>query len=404
MNVLVFTSLYPNNHWPNQGVFVKERMAHFARLDGCKIKVVAPIPYFPALKLGWRWKFSQVARQEIRDGIEVYHPRYFMIPKIGMALYGWMMYRSVLPLVKQIKSDFDFDLIDGHYVYPDGGAAIQLGRFFNKPVVVSARGSDVNLFRTFPLIRRMLRYALLRADRVIAVSEALKAAMIELDIPAEKIAVIPNGVDAAKFYPIPQDEARRALRLPDQRLILSVGNLNDNKGFDLLIKSFRKVVDGVDRSGVQLIIVGDGPSRGKLENIIASLKLAGRVRLTGAVPHGQLRLWYSAADLFCLVSEREGWPNVLLESLACGTPVVTTRAGGIPEIIRSERIGLLTDRNEASIAAALTSALDKSWKRDEILDHARQHTWHRTALAVLSVFQSVLERDTRLPAKLLPAA
>src|SRR6516164_1671699 len=163
MKILVFTSLYPNQVWPNHGIFIKERMARFAKRDGCEIKVVAPVPYFPAININWRWKFSQVARREMRDGIEVYHPRYFLTPKVGMALYGWLMFFSVLPVVQKLRKDFKFDLIDAHYVYPDGFAAVQLGRLFKRPVVVSARGSDVNLYRTFPLIRKLLQYVLRNA-------------------------------------------------------------------------------------------------------------------------------------------------------------------------------------------------------------------------------------------------
>jgi teichuronic acid biosynthesis glycosyltransferase TuaC len=174
MKVLIFTSLYPNNVWPNHGVFIKERMTQFAKLDGCDVKIVAPVPYFPRFKLNWRWRFSQVVRREFRDGVEVYHPRYFMTPKVGMVLYGWMMFLSVLPIVKKIQKNFDFDLIDAHFIYPDGFAAVLLGQLFGKPVVVSARGSDINLFETLPVIRKLLQYVLRKAARVIAVSQALK--------------------------------------------------------------------------------------------------------------------------------------------------------------------------------------------------------------------------------------
>lgn len=161
-------------------------MAHFARRAGCEIKVVAPIPYFPAININWRWQFSQVARREIQDGVEVYHPKYLLTPKVGMVLYGWLMFFSVAPLIKKIHQEFDFDLIDSHFAYPDGFAAVQLGRRYNKPVVLSARGSDINLYQTFPLIRHILRYVFGRVTRVIAVSQALKRASIQLGIPEEK--------------------------------------------------------------------------------------------------------------------------------------------------------------------------------------------------------------------------
>jgi len=390
MKILVFSSLYPNNVWPNHGVFIKERMTQFAKHEGCEIKVVSPVPYFPAISINWRWKFSQVGRREMRDGIEVYHPRYLLTPKAGMAFYGWMMFFSVLPVVKKIQRDFDFDLIDSHYVYPDGFAAVRLGRFFKKPVVVSARGTDINLFRTFPLIRKLLRYVLHEADGVVAVSHALKQAMVELGIPEEKISEIPNGVDVAKFYPVPKAEARYQLGLQSSKIVLSVANLTPNKGFDLLIRAFAILADEFNEREVQLVIVGVGPFRNEIKKMIASLKLDGRIHLVGAVPHDKLHVWYSAADVFCLASQREGWPNVILESLACGTPVVATPAGGIPEILPSETLGLLVERDERKIARAIFKALSKKWISEELVEYARNHSWERAASAVLGVFQSVL--------------
>jgi glycosyltransferase involved in cell wall biosynthesis len=397
MKVLVFTTLYPNNVWPNHGVFIKERMAQFAKLNGCEVKVVAPVPYFPAVKLNWRWSFSQVAYREFRDGIEVYHPRYFLTPKVGMAFYGWMMFLSVFPLVKKIQKNSDFDLIDAHYVYPDGFAAVLLSRLFKKPVIVSARGSDINLFKTFPVIRRRLQFVLREADRVIAVSKALQDSIVELQVSKNKIDVIPNGVDMKKFYPMPREQARQELGLPNHRMILSVGKLTPNKGFQLLVGAIRILTDRFYEEDVDLAIVGEGPYRSQLEKTIALLKLDGRVRLVGSVSHEKLRQWYSAADVFCLASETEGWPNVILESLACGTPVVASPAGGIPEIICSDRVGLLVRRDDTQIATAIRAALNKTWKSDDLVEYAKNYTWERTASGVLRVFESVLVKKPLQP-------
>ena len=187
-----------------------------------------------------------------------------------------------------------------------------------------------------------------------------------------------------------KDEARGQLGLQSSRMILSVGNLTPNKGFDFLIRALPIVVDKLDEKDVELAIVGDGPFRNELDATISRLRLEGRVRLVGAVPHEKLHVWYSAADVFCLASEREGWPNVILESLACGTPVVATRAGGISEILSSERLGLLTERDERKIAGAIVTALNKKWMSDDLVEYARNHSWDRTVSAVLGVFQSIL--------------
>lgn len=390
MKVLVFTSLYPNNVWPNHGVFVKERMVAFARLNNGNVKVVAPVPYYPSMPFGSRQGFAKVSRREVRDGLDVYHPRFFMTPKVGMALYGLTMFWSVIRDVRRIQRDFDFDLIDAHYVFPDGFAAVLLGRALNKPVVVSARGSDINQFAAFPLIRRCLRFALRSADEVIAVCQALKDAMIELEIPEEKISVISNGVDTDTFHPIPKDQARTELGLPAGKMLLSVGGLIPRKGFDLLIRALKILVDEYDERDLSLVIVGDGESRQALSDLAAALDLKDRVRFIGAVPHRDLYAWYSAADLFCLASDREGWPNVLLEALACGTPVVATNIWGVPEVISSDEVGLLTKRNDRDIAQAVSRALHRPWKPATLVEYAQSHTWERAAHALNRLFAATL--------------
>jgi teichuronic acid biosynthesis glycosyltransferase TuaC len=397
MKVLVFTSLYPNNIWPHHGVFVKERMTHFAALEGCEVVVVAPTPYFPPLKINHRWLFSQVKRSEVIDGLAVHHPRYFMIPKVGMTLHGWLMFLAVLPAIKRLRKAFDFDLIDAHYIYPDGFAAVLLGYVFRRPVVVSARGTDVNLFKEFPLIRRLLRLTLRRADGIIAVCQALKESIAQLGISPARVTVIPNGVDPRKFYPVPREEARKRLGLPDGRLIVSIGNLIPRKGFDLLIQAFGRLVAESEVKNLYLAIVGEGPARRELESLIAGHGLGDYIRLAGDVPHQDLYLWYNAADLFCLASLREGWANVLLESLACGTPVVATAVWGTPEVIRSDAVGLLAERSAQDMAEKIALALQKTWHSDDIVRYAREHTWDRVTPSVFHVFASVLSRHRGLP-------
>ena len=359
-------------------------MAAVARLDGCEVRVVAPVPYHPPILIGKRWGHSQVAREEVIDGMQVYHPRYFMIPKISMPLHGIMMSLSVLLLVKRIQREFDFDIIDAHYVYPDGFAAVLLGRIFRKPVMVTARGSDINVFADLPFIRRLILYTLKKVDGVISVSDALKKRIVELGTPEKKIAVVPNGVDAKKFYPIAKSRARESLGLPnDRKLLLSVGALESVKGFDYLIKAIRILIDQFRVANVRLLIVGEGSLREELLQMISAYSLDAYVRLVGAVRHDELNLWYSAADLFCLTSRSEGWPNVVIESLACGTPVVATAVGGIPEIISSEALGYITDGGDREIAEKIRAALGRTWCTEDILSHIKHSTWESTARSVV---------------------
>jgi glycosyltransferase involved in cell wall biosynthesis len=239
----------------------------------------------------------------------------------------------------------------------------------------------------------MLRYTLREAKTVIAVSQALKDAITALAIPGEKVVVVPNGVDATKFYRTQKELSRSMLNLPAGRIILSVGNLTANKGIDLLIQAFSRVASDPLGQDLSLVIVGDGSMRGQLENLIHSMRLSDKVKLVGVVAHEKLNLWYNAADLFCLVSEKEGWPNVLLEALACGVPVVATPVGGIPEVICSDDFGMLTNREQEKIAESIRAAFATTWRADKLSEYAGKFSWDRIARRLQEIFQAVLETE-----------
>ena len=273
MKVLVFTSAYPNNIWPDKDIFVKERISELARVPGFRVRVVAPVPYYPPLKVGWRWSLTQVAKRETIDGNQVYHPRYFMTPGVGMSLYGLMMFASLLLTIRRIRKEFSFDLISAHTVYPDGFAGVLFGAFFNRPVVVSARGTDINVFPKLRFIRPLIRYALNKAANVISVSEALKKEMVALGVPGSKISVVPNGVNAEKFHPVPKREARIRLGLPtDRTVVFSAGRLVPGKGFDLLIQAIKILVEQRRGLAPYLVIAGEGRFGSELERRISLLE------------------------------------------------------------------------------------------------------------------------------------
>ncbi|HET9250782.1 MAG TPA: glycosyltransferase [Candidatus Eisenbacteria bacterium] len=397
MNVLVFTSLYPNNVQPNHGIFVQERVARVARLPGISVRVMAPVPWYPPFLPGARSRFRRVRAVESSAGLEVLHPRYAMIPKVGMPLHGPMMFRSLLAPLRALHESARFGLIDAHYLYPDGYAAVELGRALGLPVVVSARGSDVNRFAGFPRIRPMLRSTLAGAAQAIAVSAALRDRMVELGVPESRIEVIPNGVDLGTYAPRDRAASRARLGLPDRNTLLYVGNLVPGKGVEALIEGFALLTRAAGASGpaasgkdAGLVIVGAGPLRAALEERAHARGVADAVRFAGEVPHAALGDWYSAADALCLVSEREGWPNVLLEALACGTPIVATRVGGIPEIVTSDQFGILTGSDPREIAQAARASLERDWDRAVLRAHAERFTWERAAASVGRVFERAL--------------
>ena len=391
MKILVFTSLFPNNIEQNKGIFIKERMRNVARF--CEIKVIAPVPYFPRIRFFKKWfRFSKVNRQDKIEGLEVYYPRFFMVPKIGMSLYGVFMFLSVLSTVSKIKKGFNFDLIDAHYVYPDGLAAVLLGKVFKKPVVVSARGTDINVYPKFPIIKRAIIHTLKNAKKIISVCQALKDAMVELGIKADKIEVIPNGVDIKKFKPISKIEARKELNLScDKKIVVSVGHLIKGKGFQYIIGAIAQIKREFSINKVPLlVIVGEGEYRSKLEHRIKELGLEENVLMVGEKSHSELCKWYSSADLFCLASSREGWPNVIFESLACGVPVVATNVNGVSEVIKSEKYGILVgNQDDKVIADAIAKALNKDWDVQNIIKYAEANTWDKIGQKVHSLFQAI---------------
>lgn len=390
MRILVYTTLFPNHLQPNNAIFIKQRMFHFAKLKDCEIKVIAPIPYFPPIPLSQRWfQYSQIKKIEIMNGVQVFHPRYFLIPKISMAFHGFSLFLSSLKLIREVYRTFPFDLIDGHYIYPDGFAATLLAKVMKKPVVLSARGSDINQFVGFRSIKPMIRYSMESASHLISVCEALKKEMTCMGIDDKKISVIPNGVDTGQFKPIDRKKAREILSLPNHgRIILSVGSLIPRKGFDILLTAFHRLLQ--DDRDLHLFIIGEGPSRTKLQWQIEELQLSAQVTLLGEIPNEKLMTWYNAADVSCLASSREGWANVIMESLACGTPVVATKVWGAPEILTSPEFGILVDPFSESLSEGLKIALGRAWNREQIRGHIEQRNWIKVANEVKNIFGGVL--------------
>jgi glycosyltransferase involved in cell wall biosynthesis len=389
MRILVFTSLYPNGTMPQHGLFVHRRVEAVARA-GVQARVVAPVPFFPrALPLS-RWRaWARVPAQERLGKIAVSHPRYLHAPGPGMYAQAASMARGVLPHVRSLRREFDFQLVDAHYIYPDGVAAVRLARALDVPCVLTARGSDINLLPRFGGVRRQITWALQHADAVVAVSSALAQAMRALGAPPERLHVVPNGIDRDVFHYGDPAAARQKLGIySDERMLLSVGSLNELKGHALVIAAVARLRARGIRTHYH--IIGAGEERARLEALIASLQLDDSVSLVGALPNERLRPWYQAASLFVLASSREGWPNVLNEALACGTPVVATKVGGVPEIVRHGENGVLMERSIEAIADAIAAGLERSWDRPALAAAATRTSWADVADRVVGIFRGLL--------------
>ena len=375
MRVLVVSSTFPSALQPTRGVFVRERVRRLAAR--CDVVVIAPIPWFPFNS--WiRRDRAAVPRVEQQDGLTVYHPRFFSLPRYGKFLDGAFYFLSLAPFVARLRRGFPFEVIDAHFAYPDGLAATLLARLFRRPIVVTLRGSIVRL-SGYRLHRPQLRWVLRHADRVTAVSESLSQVAADLGRPRERVRVIPNGVDTTSFLPMSRPEARQMLGLPERGpILLTVAGIYEGKGQHRVIEALPALLRR--HPGLLYITVGTArpgePYRRRLEETAARLGVGQHVRHAGSHPHGELARWFSAADLSVLATRSEGWPNVLLESLACGTPVVATRVGGTSEIVRHGVDGLLVrPGDDEALVRAILEALDRPWDRDALAARARTFDW-----------------------------
>jgi teichuronic acid biosynthesis glycosyltransferase TuaC len=390
MKILTFTTLYPNAAQPLHGIFVEKRIQELSKNVGVSVRVVAPCPWFPfsASLFGRYGTFALVPRSESRRDIPIHHPRYPLFPKISMNATPALMYYGVCGAIRRlIKGGNDFDLIDAHYFYPDGVAAIMLGRNLRKPVTITARGSDLNIIAQYTLPRLMIRWAAERAAGLVTVSAALREHLVNLGIARDRVSVLPNGVDLTLFCPGDRASFRTDLRLKGL-VLLSVGNLIPLKGHDLAIEALSHLPEA------RLLIVGDGPERSSLQKRANHLAVADRVDFLGSMPQDALPKVYAAADVLILASRHEGCPNVLLEAMACGTPVIVSDVPGMREIVKSPQIGrLVVDRTAQSFALAVQQMTYDASSRIRVRRYAEKFGWAATTEGQLRLFQSILQRS-----------
>lgn len=387
MRILTFSTLFPSAARPNFGVFVENRLRHLVGSGRVEARVMAPVPWFPLRdpRFGDYAKFAATPRTETRHGLAITHPRYVLLPRMGMTMAPFSLYAACLgPLRRLIRDGYDFDLIDAHYFYPDGVAAVWLGRALGKPVVVTARGTDINLIPRYPHTRRMIVKAGDGTAAMVAVCQALKDEMAALGMDARKIHVLRNGVDLTLFTP--RDRAAAQARFGITRpALVAVGGLIERKAHDIAIRAMTALPD------MELLIAGEGNQHAALQALIRDLGLEDRVRLLGSVPHAALADLYSAADISLLTSSREGWANVLLESMACGTPVVASNVWGTPEVVADPAAGrLMTARTPESLADAVKALCAALPDRAATRAYAERFSWDDTTQGQLALFGRVL--------------
>lgn len=371
LRVLTLTTLFPDASRPNFGIFVERQTLALIAHGRVEVRVVAPlgIPPWPLSLLPRYAALARLPAHEQWKGIAVRRPHFLNLPGLGGRTHARLLARAMVPVLEAIRADYPFDLIAAEFFYPDGPAAVALGRHFGVPVSITARGSDIHRWGKLPGVARQILAAGRAADGMLAVSEAMRADMIAMGMPGERIEPISTGVDQERFAPRDRVAGKAALGVCGP-LVVSLGALIPLKGHDI-------VIDAVARlPGVNLWIAGQGPEQPRLEARIARLGLRNRVRVLGAVAHEQVAPLVAAADVMALASEREGLANAWLEALASGTPVVIPDVGGARQVLRGSAVaGRIAPRTAEGFAAAIGALLAESPDPAKVREAAIPFTW-----------------------------
>lgn len=394
MKIVSLSSVYPNPDEPGLGLFVRSRLLQVAKM--AEIAVVAPVPAIDYSNPQGKWlRGLRVPSRRDDAGIEVLHPRW-IFPPGGTPVNVLCLFLRLLGALFRLRSRFRFEVIDAHFGYPDGVAAALLAVVFRCPFTITLRGSEP-VFAAYRYRRMCLEWALRRAAGIFAVSGGLRQFAIDCGAEPARVRVVPNGVDRSIFYPRERALCRAKCGIePDRRVVVCAGELIEAKGHHLVIEAVRELVN--EGRPVDLYIAG-GVARGgarfdrEIAALVAKWSLSGNVHLLGWVDRKKLAELMSAADVFCLASFTEGWPNVVHEALACGTPVVATRVGAVPDMLPGEQYGIIVPpREQLPLTGALRRALLTPWDRSAIAARGSLRCWEDAAREVVEVIRYLLRR------------
>ncbi len=381
LRVLSLSTLYPNDVTPNFGVFVERQMQAVMKRGDVDLTMVNPlgIPPFPLSRHPRYRALTGLPGKELRGGVPVLRPRFRLIPGIGARFNAAAEAKAVLPLARQLHAEHPFDLIDAQFFYPDGPAAVRIGRALGLPVSIKARGADIHHWGKDPATARQVLEAGQAADGLLAVAQGLADDMAVLGMDRDRITIHRTGLNADLFRPYDRKMCRDQLGLPrDVPVLATVGALIPRKGQSFAIEALAQL------PGAILVLAGKGEDQNALKSQAERLGVADRVRFLGAVPHGELPVLLNAADVFVLPSSSEGLANAWVEALACGTPVVTTPIPGAQELITDPAWGRLVPRDGMAIAAAVSELLAARPDPETVRAAVAEYSWEANAAALVA--------------------
>lgn len=398
MNLLLFTNLFPTPVDPERGVFTLQIAKQFNQ--HCNLTVVCPLPYFPGWSIFKRYRkwheLSQVPQQYQIASITVYSPKYLLLPKISERFHDWLMALSIKRFMHNLHAQKKFDVINSKWLYPDACVIDRIFRDNGIPHVTAGLGSDINYQFKIPAKRQKILAMLARADACITVSASLKDVLVADGANAEKIHVVHNGVDTSQFSPGDRQQSRTLLQLDQhKKIIVFVGRLSEEKGIPTLIHAMDKLTLTFKLDMPHLYLIGEGPMRATLTDLIATMQLAQHITLLGKVAHSDVSKWLAACNVFCLPSFNEGCPNVVLEALGSGRPVVASRVGAIPDIVNADSGILFEAGNVQQLSEALTKAINTDWDVQKIVNTIEKMSWSETASRYLDLFQQAIDKRKR---------
>ena len=388
LRVLTLSTLFPTAAQPTFGLFVERQILGLASLAGVEVEVVAPVG-LPPWPLTAHPRYAQRARLPRREewkGLIVHRPVFPILPKLGERWTASSMARTLLPLLRGIRTRFPFDVIDAEFFWPDGPGAMRLGRALGVPFSVTARGSDIQYWMHRPAVAPQILAAAEASQGMLAVSGALREVMIGFGMPADRIRRHYTGVDHALFRPIDRASAKAELGV-EGPLILTAGALIPGKGQRIAIAAAERI------EGATLFLAGEGPDRPDLERLIRDRRLEGRVRLLGGVPHREVARLMAAADVMLLPSRSEGLANVWVEALASGTPVVTPDVGGAREVIDRPEAGAIVPREAEAMAEAVARILSNPPDQAKVRAVSERFTWEANSRALLDHLSRLAGRE-----------
>lgn len=383
--VLIITNLFADPFGPGRATFNQQQFGRLA--EQMDVTIMVPVSWVPFVKnplAYWRLKREAQARWPNADYVIFWY-----IPGVARGLHSVFLFLSLV--LQRFPTLFlkRWDCLLGSWAFPDAVATMALGKLTSTPVVVKVHGSDVNVFTLKWLHRVQIRWALNQARAVVAVSKALGARLREIGVRADHTTVLYNGVDPARFYPVDMAAARTQHGVAqNEEMILFIGNILVTKGCGELMDAF--VSMAAKRPRATLVYVGDGPMKKQLEAQAKEHGLSDRVRFPGRVAHDKLNTWFSAASVFCLPSYAEGVPNVVLEAMACGTPVVATDVGGIGEILPAFAGALIPAKDAQALALTLEKALSREWDRERTVAHTLSFDWAKNVQCLQQVIQGAI--------------